>query len=46
MAAGRSLETTEQPQDDELVPPDRRSPEAMRDYLDWERARSRGPRNP
>jgi rhodanese-related sulfurtransferase len=46
MAAGRPLETTEQPQDDELVPPDRRSPEAMRDYLDWERARSRGPRNP
>jgi len=37
-AAGRALETsTLPPQDDELLPPARRDEQAMRDYLDWER---------
>ena len=37
-AAGRALETAPLPQDDdELLPPARRDPQAMRDYLDWER---------
>ena len=36
-AAGRPLETAAlPPQDDELLPPARRDPEAMREYLDWE----------
>ncbi|MFL6695958.1 MAG: rhodanese-like domain-containing protein [Vitreoscilla sp.] len=37
-ASGRALESAALPtQDDELLPPARRDPEAMRDYLDWER---------
>ena len=37
-AAGRVLETAPQPpDDDELLPPVRRDPQAMRDYLEWER---------
>ena len=44
-AAGRALETTAQAQDDELLPPTRRDPQAMRDYLDWERCRPPGPQN-
>ena len=39
-AAGRALETSPlPPHDDELLPPARRDPQAMRDYLDWERLR-------
>jgi rhodanese-related sulfurtransferase len=39
-AAGRPLETAAAPPpDDEMLPPTRRDPEAMRDYLDWERRR-------
>jgi len=37
-AAGRTLEASAlPPQEDELQPPARRGPQAMRDYLDWER---------
>ena len=40
-AAGRALETSPLPphDDDEMLPPARRDPQAMRDYLDWERLR-------
>ena len=38
-AAGRALETSPPPQDDELLPPARRDAQAMRDYLEWERLR-------
>ncbi len=38
--AGRTLESSPlSPQDDELLPPVRRDPQAMRDYLEWERQR-------
>lgn len=39
-AMGRALEAAPPPaQDDELLPPTRRDPQAMRDYLDWEQLR-------
>ena len=43
-AAGRALETTPlPPQDDELLPPARRDAQAMREYLEWERLREPRP---
>jgi hypothetical protein len=35
--------STPPPRNDEMLPPARRDPQAMRDYLEWERLR--GPRN-